>query len=88
MKIEKSANKELEAIYRSDLPEIEKIAQAFDHLSKFYLGEFENEIELLKAMNDEENLIKARIKYGMTDLTRGWFRDIYKSVTGEKAWDE
>ena len=88
MKIEKSANKELDAIYRSDLPEVEKIAQAYDHLSKFYLDEFTNEIELHKAMSDENNLVKAHIKYGMLELTRSWLNDIFRNVTGKKAWDE
>ena len=54
--------KKFDEIVGSDLPDIEKLKQTFSLITQSYLTHAEEEIELLKAMGDQENLIKEQIK--------------------------
>ena len=88
MKNDKEMHQTLEKIYRSDSPEIEKLAEAFGAISGSVMEQSANQIELLTAMSDEENLIKERIKHGVIKMNRDWFNEIYRNITGRAAWDE
>jgi hypothetical protein len=88
MKNDKDVLQTLERIYRSDSSEIEKMAEAFGYISGVTIEQSANQIELLTAMSDEENLIKEHIKHGVIKMNREWFNEIYRNVTGKKAWDE
>lgn len=79
---------ELNEIFESDLPEVEKLAQAFDRITSRYIECAQQEIELTRAMQDKQALVKEQIKLGMLEHVRGMFHDCYKRVTGRKAWDE
>lgn len=85
-------NAELEAqlqeIFASSSSDVEKLAQAYDALTRRYLYEYNNQIELLKAMQDEENLLKERIKHGMLNSARGMFSYCYHRLTGSPAWKD
>lgn len=81
-------NKEYESIFESDCSELEKITKAFDLVTTHFKSYSENETELLKAMNDKENLIKEQIKTGMVELIRGMYNECHRRATGKKAWDE
>jgi hypothetical protein len=80
--------KDIQKIARQDLPEIEKLAQAFDLVTSSYIANARNEVELLRALGDEENLIKERIKSGVMENARSIFLDCYRVVTGRSAWHE
>jgi hypothetical protein len=88
MKKDKTMFDHLEQVYQSDSPDIEKMAEAFGYLSGVVMEQSENQIELLAAMSDEENLIKERIKHGVIKMNRDWFNLIYRKITGRTAWDE
>jgi hypothetical protein len=75
-------------IKASDLPEVEKVAQAFRWLTSRYMEHSQQEIELLRAMSDRESLVKEQIKLGVMKHTRGIFHDCYKFMIGRRAWDE
>ena len=83
-----SYKEELDAILASDLPEMEKLAAAFDGLTGFIVEHTEHEIELAKALGDRQAMIKQQIKMETVKHDRGIFQSCYHGVTGRKAWDE
>lgn len=80
--------KEIQEIAEKDLPDVEKLAQAFYLLTGRYVEHAQNEIELRRAMGDEESVIKERIKSGVMETARGIFQDCYRVIIGRSAWDE
>jgi hypothetical protein len=80
--------KEIQEIARQDLPEIERLAKAFDLLTSRYIEQAQNESELMRALGDEENLIKERIKSGVMESARSIFLECYRVITGRSAWHE
>ncbi len=79
---------EFNAIFESDLDEIEKLAQAFQWITGRYIEFGEQEIELLRAMQDKETLVKEQIKLSTIKHTRSVFYDCYRRATGRRPWDE
>ena len=79
---------EFEHIFEADLPEVEKVARAFELVTSWYLGEADKQIELIKAMGDREALVKEQIKMSTLKHAREIFADCYRRATGEEAWDE
>lgn len=79
---------ELDAIFASDLPEMAKLAAAFEGLTGFVIQCTDREIELAKALGDREETIKQQIKRDTLKHARGIFQTCYRGVTGRKAWDE
>lgn len=80
--------KEVREISRQHLPDIEKLAQAFDLLTSRYMEQAHNEVELRRAMGDEDSVIKERIKAGVMESARGMFQECYRLIVGRSAWDE
>ena len=74
-------------IVTSDLPDIEKLKQTFTLITQRYLDFSEKEIELLKAMGDQENLIKEQIKHNTVQHVQGIFGNCYTRITGKKVSD-
>ena len=81
-------NKEYEDIFDSDLSEADKIAKAFHQIINSIETHTNNEIELLKAMNDRETLIKEQIKLSSIQHAKGIFDMVYLRATGKRSWDE
>ena len=79
---------EYESIFESDRSELEKITEAFDLLTNHYKSHGENEVELLRAVNDKEKLVEEQMKLGMIDLVRGMYSECHRRATGRSAWDE
>lgn len=77
-------HKDFEAIIASDLPEVEKVARAYQWIITDQMAYSRNEIELLKALGDQENLVKEQIKLGMFEYTSGIFAFCYQQATGRK----
>ena len=77
--------KEYEDIFDSDLSEADKIAQAFHFVISTIETHTSNEIELLKAMNDSETLIKEQIKLSTIQHAKGIFNMVYQRATGKKG---
>jgi predicted transcriptional regulator len=75
-------------IRASDLPEVEKLAQAFGWITRRYVEHAQQEVELARAMADGESLVKEQIKLEMMKHVRSIFQDCYRLVTGRRAWDE
>lgn len=78
----------IQEIAKTNLPEIEKLAQAFRHVTDFYLQDGDRELELLKVLGDQTNLVKTQIKLSTIQHAQSIFAQCYLMVTGRKAWDE
>ena len=76
--------KEFEAIIASDLPEAEKVARAYQWIIDDHISHSRNEIELLRALGDQENLVKEQIKLGVYEYTAGIFAFCFQQATGRK----
>lgn len=80
--------REYEEIFDSDLSEADKIAKAFHFVINTIETHTNNEIALLKAMNDRETLIKEQIKLSSIQHAKGIFNMAYQRATGKRSWDE
>ncbi len=80
--------KDLDQIFASDQPEVEKLAQAFDRVTAFFLEDYERQQEVYKAIDDREALVKEQIKASTLRFARSIFNDCYRRAVGRKAWDE
>ncbi len=79
--------KEYEEIFDSDLSEADKIAKAFHFVINTIETHSNNEIELRKAMNDRETLVKEQIKLSSIQHAKGIFDMVYLRATGKRSWD-
>jgi hypothetical protein len=69
----------------SDLAEIDKLKEAYKLVSDFYIIHGEREIELHRAMNDRENMIKQQIKVSAIRHMQEVFDAAYQKATGQKV---
>jgi len=79
---------ELDRIAASDLPEMDRLAQAFRWVTDRILEQEEREVELLRAMGDREALTKEQIKLGMMRHAQEIFQQCFRRIAGRKAWDD
>lgn len=79
--------KAFEEIFSSDLSEAEKIAKGFHHIVDTIISHSQNEIELRKAMNDQETLVKEQIKLSTIQHVKGIFDMAYLRATGKRSRD-
>ena len=75
-------------IQHSDQPEIDKLKALFGHITARIVEFADKEIELARAMQDDETLIKTQVKMETVKTARRIFDRSYQIVTGKKAWDE
>lgn len=79
---------DLNTIIKTDLPEIERLAQAFEWVTDRFIEQAQKEIELARALGDQETVIKEHIKTEVMKHARSIFQDCYRRVTRRSAWDE
>jgi hypothetical protein len=72
----------------SDLPEIDKLARAFDWVTKHIVERGEKEIEVARALGDKDSVIKNKIKTETIRHARAVFQTCHQLVTGRRPWDE
>ena len=87
-KYDYDAHNQYNQILESDLPEIEKIAQAFELVTGQIIDHGQKDLEIFKAMGDTESLVKEQIKQETLRFARGVFQEAFSRVTGRSAWDE
>ncbi len=75
-------------IFQRDVPEIKKLADGFDYLTRMYQDSYQHQAEIAQAMQDTDNLVKEQIKMEMMKFVRSMFNDCYYQATGRRAWDE
>jgi hypothetical protein len=74
-------------IKNSDLAEVDKLAKAFEWMIDRVLEHSKRDIELARAMKDQETLIREQIKHAVMKSAKGIFQDCFRAVLGRKAWD-
>ena len=78
----------LEEIYSSERDDLEKIKSAFELITDTIIEQSDHELEVLKALNDREALVKEQIKKSTVKHVRYVFNHCYTRVTGKQAWNE
>jgi hypothetical protein len=86
--LDTSCADEVERIVASDLPDLEKVTRAFECITGFVIGYAQAEIELARAMQDGEELLKIQIKKETMAHARSIFEHCYRRVTGRRPWHE
>ena len=82
-------NDKYEQIRQSDAPHVQKVAQLFELRARFLLErKWQREVELAKAMHDDDSLLKGRIKLGVLRSIISMYRASYEGVTGRRDWDD
>jgi hypothetical protein len=71
-------------ILATDLPDVDKLAQAFDAITARYVEHAQHEIELARALQDPESVVKEQIKLGVMEHARTILDDCYRLVTGRR----
>jgi len=84
----KELEPELEQIFSSDLPEIEKLARAFRSITDTCAEAVENEIEVVRVLGDQEAAIRGQIRSSTMRHAQTIFSDCFRRATGRRAWDE
>lgn len=79
---------QLEEIIATDMPEIDKLSKAFDFLIAEQVKIARREIELLRAVDDKEALVKEQIKANTMEYALRIFGHCYFKTTGRKYSDE
>jgi hypothetical protein len=75
---------EISEILSTDLPDLEKLAQAFQAITARYVEHAHHEIELARALQDPESVVREQIKLGVMEHARSIFDDCYRLVTGRR----
>jgi hypothetical protein len=78
---------EYEQILGSKLPDVEKLARAFLSILNQSIVYAEHEIELRKALNDEQGLIKEQIKRDTLKYSEDILAFCFYRTTGRKLSD-
>ncbi len=75
---EQSQFREFERIFTTSLPEIEKLKQGFFWITNQIIRNSQNEMELYKALNDHESLVKEQIKSSIIQHAQNIFEECYR----------
>jgi hypothetical protein len=80
--------KEINDILNADLTDMQKLARVYRWITDFYIESSDREIELFKAVGDQDALIKEQIKQSVFKHAQTIFQDSHLLVTKRKAWDD
>ena len=85
---ESIAMEELDDIVSRDLPDIEKLVLAFGWITERFIEREQHEIEIARALNDTEALVRSQIKLEVMKHARSIFNNCTRRVMGRSAWDD
>jgi hypothetical protein len=75
-------------IRESSLPEMDRLAYAFGWITDRIIEQGMRNIELARALRDDDSVIKYQIQTEVIRHARNIFQSCHLLVTGRKAWDE
>jgi hypothetical protein len=64
------------------------ISQRFDDLTRRVLNDFERQLQLARAENNPESVVKQQIKIEVLKAARGMYAGCYRSVTKQRPWQD
>ncbi|HNS52064.1 MAG TPA: hypothetical protein PKO09_12885 [Anaerolineae bacterium] len=85
---EMGCSEELERIFASDVPDLEKVALSFGCITAFIVKYAKAETDLARASGDREQMVKVQIKKDSIAHARAVFATCYLHVAGRRPWDE
>ncbi len=68
--------------------ELDTLAHSFERATGSFLTQAEQRLELARAMQDQEAIVREHIKMEVMKAARGLFRGSFKRACGRGAWDE
>jgi hypothetical protein len=73
-----------------EMTEMERLAAAFGYGTESFIMQSGRDLELARAMGDEETAVKEQIKSSVMQSARELFEFCYLNVTGTRRgiWDE
>ena len=78
----------IRGLQTSEQPEVDKLKEFFGRVTGCIVAYGEKELELARAMQDREALVKVQIKLESVKTARAIFARGYRIATGKAAWDE
>jgi hypothetical protein len=78
----------MDEIVASALPDVEKLKQGFGLVTEQIIDYAQHEIELARALHDDEGRVKTQVKMSTMKWAREIFDTWYTRITGRRAWDE
>jgi len=79
---------QIEEIMAVELSDIEKLSQAYVLIISQHIEICKREIEVCKALGNQEGMIKEQIKANTMEYTLDMFRQLHLRVTGRKVSNE
>lgn len=77
----------LREIKQADLSDADRLARAFDRVTNRVITLYEQEVEVARAVQDTDLLIKNQIKLEVMKSARQIFDNCYRFMLGGSAWD-
>lgn len=78
---------EVNEIIASDLPEVDKLVRSFSRVIGWYLECGQQELDLHRAIGDQESLVKTQIKLSAFEHCRSILQRCYQMVIRGRADD-
>jgi hypothetical protein len=75
-------------IVNSDRPDIVKLVLSFDEIAGQIIANSRHEIEVRRALHDQEGVIREQIKMETLKHAHSILQDCYQMITGKRGWDE
>ena len=79
---------ELDETLKGHSSDIEKLRDAFGKITALIVEQAQHQVELARAMQDQESVIKTQIKMETIKTARSIFDSCYTRIAGRRAWDE
>jgi hypothetical protein len=70
------------------MTEIEKLSKAYVLIISEHIEIAKREVELCKALGDQDRIVKEQIKANTMEYSLGMFRHLHLRATGRKVSDE
>ncbi len=71
----------------ADMPDLEKLVWAFGWITDRIIFHAQQEVELARAMHDQEETVKQQIKMETIKTARNILDTCYRRLFGRRAWD-
>jgi hypothetical protein len=80
--------KNVNEIVRSKRPDVVRLVLSFDEITSQIITQSESEIEVLRALHDQDGVVKEQIKMETLKHARAILQHCFQLVTGRRDWNE
>jgi hypothetical protein len=78
---------EVNQIIGADLPEIDKLVQVFNQITGRILEHGQGEIDVLRALGDQEGLVRVQVKLSTVEHCRSVLLQCYQLIAAGRVSD-